>query len=109
MYLLLQGRAVDIKSWEDAHQALLFGSETDFIDCPHRIAAHELFIEHLSDDAGIFMRECLSEEIVALVLEHFSEETREAVAEDSLIASRLVQGTAQRRQSSQDIRDMGCA
>jgi hypothetical protein len=47
-------------------------------------------MEHLSDDAGISMRECQSEEIVALVLEHF--------VEDSLIAPRLVQGIAQRRQ-----------
>ena len=73
MYLLLQGRAVDMKSWGDAYQALLFSSETDFIDCPGRNAANELFLEQLSDDAGISMRECQSEEIVALVLEHFSE------------------------------------
>ena len=46
------------------------------------------------------MRECPPEEIVALVLEHFSEETREAIVEDSLIAP---QGIAQRRQSSQDL------
>ena len=87
----------------DAYQALLFSRETDFIDCPGRNAANELFLEHLSDDAGISMRECPSEEIVALVLEHFSEETREAIVEDSLIAPRLAQGIAQRRQSSQDL------
>jgi len=40
MYLLLQGRAVDMKSWGDAYQALLFSSETDFIDCPGRNAAN---------------------------------------------------------------------
>ena len=40
---------------------------------------------------------------MALVLEHFSEETREAIVEDSLIAPRLAQGIAQRRQSSQDL------
>jgi len=74
----------------DAYQALSFGCETDFIHCSDRVAAQELCIEHLSDDAGISMRE------------HFSEETREAVVEDSLIAPRLTQGTAQRRQSSQD-------
>ena len=83
----------------DAYQALLFSSETNFIDCPGRNTANELFLEHLSDDAGIFMRECPSEEIMALVLEHFSE----AIVEDSLIAPRLAQGIAQRRQSSQDL------
>ena len=87
----------------DAYQALLFSRETDFIDCPGRNAANELFLEHLSDDAGISMRECPSEAIVALVLEHLSEETREAIVEDSLIAPRLAQGIAQRRQSSQDL------
>jgi hypothetical protein len=92
-----------MKSWGDAYQALLFSSETDFIDCPGRNAANELFLEQLSDDAGISMRECQSEEIVALVLEHFSEETREAIVEDSFIAPRLAQGIAQRRQSSQDL------
>jgi len=94
MYLLLQGRAVDMKSWGDAYQALLFSSETDFIDCPGRNAANELFLEHLSDDAGISMRECPSEEIVALVLEHFSEENCEAIVDDSIIAPRLAQGIA---------------
>ena len=92
-----------MKSWGDAYQALLFSRETDLIDCPGRNAANELFLEHLSVDAGISMRECPSEEIVALVLDHFSEETREAIVEDSLIAPRLAQGIAQRRQSSQDL------
>ena len=45
-----------------------------------------MLIPILSDDAGISMRECPSEEIVALTLEHFSEETREVVVEDRLIA-----------------------
>jgi hypothetical protein len=49
------------------------------------------------------MRECPSEVVVALVLEDFSEETREAIVEDILIAPRLVQGIAQCRQSSQDL------
>ena len=45
-----------------------------------------VLIPILSDDAGISMRECPSEEIVALILEHFSEETREVVVKDRLIA-----------------------
>ena len=83
-----------MKSWGDAYQALLFSSETDFIDCPGRNAANKLFLEHLSDDAWISMRECPSEEIVALVLEHFSEENCEAIVDDSIIAPRLAQGIA---------------
>jgi len=62
-----------------------------------------VLIPILSDDAGISMRECPSEEIVALTLEHFSEETRDVVVEDRLIAPRLAQGIAQRRQSLQDL------
>ena len=88
MYLTLQDVAVDVTSWGDAYAALLFKDDTDILECARRRSAAELFITHLGADAGVSMQECPTADVICLILQYYSEESREATESEGAFPPR---------------------
>ena len=103
MYLTLQDVAVDVASWGDAYAALLFEDDTDFMECAGRMVAAEVFITHLGADVGVSMRECPTADVISLILQYYSEESREATDSENAFPPRLGNAVYQRTRLGQNV------
>ena len=99
MYLTIQDEPVDTASWGDAYN-------TDFLECEGCRAAAELFIAHLGADVGVSMQECPTADVICLVLQYCSEETREATESEDAFPPQLASAVQQRTQLGQNTDDV---
>ena len=103
MYLTLQDVAVDVASWGDAYAALLFEDDTDFLECAGRMVVAEVFITHLGADVGVSMRECPTADVISLILQYYSEDSREATDSENAFPPRLANAVHQRTRLGQNV------